>query len=47
MGKIQMLQEFLNLPVSSLELLDGWSLDELEAAHQRLHAEYENRFKRS
>ncbi len=46
-GKIQSLEEFLNLPVSSRELLDEWSLDELEEAHQHLHAQYENRFKRS
>jgi|GEM_PF-1785808 len=46
-GKIQTLEEFLNLPVSWYETLDALSLAELEAIHQRLHADYEVRFKRS
>ena len=46
-GRIQALEEFLNLPVSSREVLDAQTVEELEAAHQRLHAEYEMRFKRS
>jgi len=46
-GRIPVLEEFLNLPVSSREVLDARTVDELEAAHPRLHAEYEMRFKRS
>jgi hypothetical protein len=46
-GKIQTLEEFLNLPVSSYETLDASPLAELEAIHRRLHADYEVRFKRS
>lgn len=45
-GKIQALEEFLGLPVSSRETLEGRTLDELEATRLRLHAEYEERFKR-
>lgn len=45
-GKIQTLEEFLDLEVTSAETLGGLGLVELEAMHQRLHAEYEARFKR-
>jgi predicted transposase/invertase (TIGR01784 family) len=45
-GKIQTLEEFLDLPVSSRELLGMRTISELEAIHQRLHAEYEKRFKK-
>ena len=46
-GKIQTLEEFLDVPVSSDETLEALSLEELKAMHQRLHREYEGRFKRS
>lgn len=46
-GKIQTLEEFLALPVTAREVLGTWSLQELETACQRLHGDYENRFKRS
>ena len=45
-GKIQMLEEFLSLEVSSDEILEALNLGELEALHQRLHNAYEARFKR-
>jgi predicted transposase/invertase (TIGR01784 family) len=46
-GKIQILEEFLSLPASSSESLEVLSLDELKAIQERLHREYELRFKRS
>lgn len=46
-GKIQALEEFLSLPVSSSATLSGKSLEELAALHRELHAEYEKRFKQS
>ena len=45
-GKIQILEEFLDLPVSPGESLEALSLDELKAMQERLHREYELRFKR-
>jgi hypothetical protein len=45
-GKIQILEEFLNLPASSGESLEALSLDELKTMQERLHREYEMRFKR-
>jgi predicted transposase YdaD len=45
-GRIQLLEEFLDLPVSSGESLAALSLEELKAMQERLHAEYELRFKR-
>ncbi|MBC8126491.1 MAG: hypothetical protein H8M99_05020 [Gloeobacteraceae cyanobacterium ES-bin-144] len=45
-GRIQTLQEFLDLPLRSRETFETWTVEELEAAHHRLHAEYEERFKR-
>jgi len=45
-GKIQILEEFLDLPVSSGEALEALNLDELKAMQERLHREYEQRFKR-
>lgn len=45
-GKIQTLEEFLALDVSSDEILGRLSLEALEAMYLRLHGEYEARFKR-
>jgi flagellar biosynthesis/type III secretory pathway protein FliH len=45
MGRIQTLEEFLDLPQSSQELLNTMDLAELEARHQQLHREYQRRFK--
>ena len=45
-GRIQLLEEFLDLPASSGESLSALSLEELKAMQERLHAEYELRFKR-
>lgn len=45
-GKIQAFEEFLERPQTSRELLEAMPLAELEALHQKLHREYELRFKR-
>jgi len=45
-GKIQILEEFLDLPISSGEALAALSLTELKATQERLHQQYEMRFKR-
>jgi predicted transposase/invertase (TIGR01784 family) len=45
-GKIQILEEFLGLPVSSGESLEAMDLAGLKAMQERLHREYELRFKR-
>jgi flagellar biosynthesis/type III secretory pathway protein FliH len=45
MGRIQSLEEFLDLPQSSEETLGAMNLAELEARHQQLHREYQRRFK--
>ena len=45
-GKIQLLEEFLCLTVSSDEALEALNLEELKAMQERLHREYELRFKR-
>ena len=45
-GKIQILEEFLDLPVSSGGGLEALNLEELKAMQERLHREYELRFKR-
>ena len=45
-GRIQLLEEFLDLPVSSGESLAALSLEELKAMQEQLHGEYELRFKR-
>lgn len=45
-GKIQILEEFLDLAVSSGDSLEVLSLAELIAMQERLHREYELRFKR-
>jgi len=44
-GKIMALEEFLGLPPTSGEELESSSLAELEARHDRLHRDYEARFK--
>lgn len=46
-GKIQMLEDFLGLPIRSHEILGPMTTQQLEAAHRQLHREYEVRFKRS
>ena len=46
-GQIQLLEEFLDLPGSSGESLAALSLEELKVLQERLHREYELRFKRS
>ncbi len=45
-GKIQTLEDFLEMVPSPGEVLDLLSVAELEAMHQGLHREYERRFKR-
>jgi predicted transposase/invertase (TIGR01784 family) len=45
LGRIQSLEEFLDLPQSSQEVLNAMNLAELEARHQQLHREYQRRFK--
>ncbi len=45
-GRIQALQEFLDLPVSPCEELEILAIGELEDRHADLHREYEVRFKR-
>jgi predicted transposase/invertase (TIGR01784 family) len=44
-GRIQLLEEFLDLPTSSGESLAALSLEELKAMQEQLHGEYELRFK--
>ena len=46
-GKIQAFEEFLEKNPTSREILEAMPLAELEALHQKLHREYEVRFKRS
>ncbi len=45
LGRIQSLEEFLNLPQSPRETLELLTVAELEARHQELHREYQRRFK--
>jgi hypothetical protein len=45
-GRIQQLEEFLDLPGSSGEALAALSVEELKALHERLHGEHELRFER-
>ena len=45
-GKIQTLQEFLDLPVRPSNELAAMTEEELEATHQVLHRDYEIKFKR-
>ena len=45
-GKIQMLEEFLEMKISSPEELRNLSLEELTERHRSLHQAYELRFKR-
>jgi predicted transposase/invertase (TIGR01784 family) len=44
-GRIQALQEFLDLPISDANTFDGLTLTELETIHEGLHHDYELRFK--
>jgi hypothetical protein len=44
-GRIQSLEEFLDLPQSLQEVLSAMDLAELESRHQQLHREYQRRFK--
>lgn len=44
-GKIQAIEEFLELPVTSDESLESLDIEQLKAMHERLHAQYEARFK--
>ena len=46
-GKIQAFEEFLEKNPTSPEILEAMPLSELEDLHQKLHREYEVRFKRS
>ncbi|MEO0018269.1 MAG: hypothetical protein RLZZ522_1552 [Verrucomicrobiota bacterium] len=46
-GKIEILEEFLGLPASSSDSLESLSVAELKAMQERLHREYELRFKRN
>ncbi len=46
-GKIQTLEEFLELPVSSDHALEALSLNDLRAMQENLYRKYEARFKRS
>lgn len=45
-GKIQILQEFLNLPVRLSADLAAMTVEELELNHWQLHRDYQARFKR-
>ena len=46
-GKIQTLEEFLELPITSNEALQSLNLEELKALQAQLHGQYEARFKRA
>jgi len=45
MGRIQSLEEFLDLTQSPQETLGAMDLVELKALHQQLHGQYQRRFK--
>jgi hypothetical protein len=45
-GKIQTLQEFLDLPIRPSVDLAAMTVEELEAKHLELHRDYQTRFKR-
>jgi predicted transposase YdaD len=45
-GRIQSLEEFLDLPQTSQGALGAMSIAELEARHRQLHGEYQRRFKK-
>ena len=45
LGRIQSLEEFLDLPQSSQEMLSAMDRGELEARHQQLQSEYQRHFK--
>jgi hypothetical protein len=44
-GRIQLLEEFPELPPRAGESLAALSLEELKALHERLHREYDLRFR--
>jgi len=46
-GRIQQLEELLDLPVSSVDSLAALSFEERKAIYERLHSGHELRFKRS
>ena len=46
-GRIQQLEELLDLPVSSVDSLAALSFEERKAMYERLHSGHELRFKRS
>jgi len=46
-GRIQQLEELLDLPVSSVDSLAALSFEERKAMYERLHGEHGLRFKRS
>jgi predicted transposase/invertase (TIGR01784 family) len=45
-GRIQTLQEFLDVPITSQEILEALETEDLMAIHAALHGDYEMRFKR-
>lgn len=45
-GRIQLLEEFLEAVPTDVSILEDFSLESLTALHARLHADYEARFKR-
>jgi len=45
-GRIQLLEEFLESVPTPLSILEDLSLEGLTELHARLHADYEARFKR-
>jgi hypothetical protein len=46
-GRIQLLEKLLDLPVSSVDPLAALSFEERKAIYERLHSGHELRFKRS
>ena len=46
-GRLQLLQELMGLPVVADETLSRSGVDELQARYVALHREYESRFKKT
>ena len=44
-GKIHLLEEFLDLPITPSDSLEALDLEQIESRCQELHREYEARFK--
>ena len=44
-GKIHLLEEFLDLPITPSDSLEALDLEQIESRCQELHREYESRFK--